>query len=96
MLYLSISRFKSFAKLAPEVVNEAFLSVAAQRTSQLLKTLPLFDWLCLSSSKTPPAALAPPAAAAESRERCACADSSLLMNSARADGSGRQAAPQQA
>lgn len=52
--------FKSFAKLTPEVVNEleAFLSdVAAQRTSQLLKTLPLFDLLCLSSSTAPQARL---------------------------------------
>lgn len=46
MLFLSAQRFRRFERLAPEVFSEAFSRIEAQRTTQLLKTIPLFDVLC--------------------------------------------------
>jgi CRP-like cAMP-binding protein len=50
LLFLSALRFKRFERLAPEVFSEAFEKIAAQRTTQLLKTIPLFDVLCLEKA----------------------------------------------
>ena len=52
-LFLSAQRFKQFERLAPEVFSEAFNSISKNRTSQLLKTIPLFDVLCLSTPPEP-------------------------------------------
>lgn len=53
LLYLSSIRFARFGRLAPEVFSDAFSRIAEQRTTQLLKTIPLFDVLCLEKI-TPP------------------------------------------
>jgi CRP-like cAMP-binding protein len=54
LLFLSAQRFKAFERLAPEVFNEAFREITANRTSQLLKTIPLFDVLCVQQPSEVP------------------------------------------